>query len=41
MSEKSRMEAGKDENGNVVLCAASAYEEKYYFNPLFSGFRTV
>ena len=36
MSEKSRMEAGKDENGNVVLCAASAYEEKYYFNPLFS-----
>src|SRR5699024_8436441 len=25
----------KDENGNVVLCAASAYEEKYYFNPLF------
>lgn len=35
MSEKSRMEAGKDENGNVVLCAASAYEEKYYFNPLF------
>ena len=21
MSEKSRMEAGKDENGNVVLCA--------------------
>lgn len=36
MSEKSRMEAGKDENGNVVLCATSAYEEKYYFNPLFS-----
>ena len=36
MSERGRMEGGKDENGNVVLWAASAYEEKYYFNPLFS-----
>ncbi len=23
------------ESGNVVLCGASAYEEKYYFNPDF------
>ena len=25
-----------DADGNVVLCAASAYEEKYYLNPLFN-----
>ena len=40
MSDEKKREAGvdtgRDENGNVVLCAASAYEEKYYFNPLFS-----
>ena len=40
MSEEKKREAGvdtgRDENGNVVLCAASAYEEKDYFNPLFS-----
>lgn len=29
----SEMEKTKE---NVVLCAASAYEEKYYLNPLFS-----
>lgn len=33
---KTGMEEGRDEKGNVVLCGASAYEEKYYFNPLFS-----
>ena len=26
---------GAQENGTVVLCGASAYEEKYYFNPMF------
>ena len=25
------------ENGNVVLCGANSYEEKYYFNPVFSN----
>lgn len=24
-----------ESSGNVVLCAASVYERKYYFNPLF------
>ena len=28
------MESGKQ--GEVVLCAASAYEQKYYFNGIFS-----
>ena len=25
------------ESGNMVLCAANAYEQKYYFNEQFSG----
>ena len=25
------------ESGNLVLCAANAYEQKYYFNEQFSG----
>lgn len=26
----------RDADGDLVLCAVSAYEEKYYFNPQFS-----
>ena len=29
------MSADTDADGNTVLCAASAYEEKYYLNPKF------
>ena len=27
----------KDPDGDIVLCAVSAYEEKYYFNPQFDA----
>lgn len=27
----------KNQNGRVVLCGASAYEQKYYFNEQFAG----
>lgn len=26
----------KKQEGNMVLCGASSYDKKYYFNPLFS-----
>ena len=28
--------AGRGKKGNVTVCGASAYEEKYYLNPLFA-----
>lgn len=28
---------GLNEDGKIVLCAANAYEQKFYFNPLFAG----
>jgi len=28
---------GVSESGDTVLCGANSYEEKYYFNPLFSN----
>lgn len=36
MSIKKQNMEGMDEEGKIVLCAASAYEEKYYFNSMFS-----
>ena len=27
----------RDPDGDIVLCAVSAYEEKYYFNPQFDA----
>ena len=27
----------RDPDGDIVLCAVSAYEEKYYFNPQFNA----
>lgn len=36
MSENTKKLENMEETENVVLCAASAYEEKYYLNPLFS-----
>lgn len=30
-------ESNEEQQGPVVLCAASAYEEKFYLNPAFSG----
>ena len=27
----------RDRDGDIVLCAVSAYEEKYYFNPQFNA----
>lgn len=35
MQEKNANGRGNTPWENVVLCAASAYEEKYYLNPLF------
>ena len=31
------MDVNMDKSGRVVLCGASAYEQKYYFNELFKG----
>ncbi len=31
------MAVNNTQNGNVVLCAASAYEQKYFFNKTFDG----
>jgi len=31
------MAINNTQNGNVVLCAASAYEQKYFFNKTFDG----
>lgn len=33
--KKNKMHSDRDADGNTVLCAASAYEEKYYLNPKF------
>lgn len=37
MMDKERFDDLKvlEENGEIVICAANSYREKYYFNPLF------
>ena len=36
MSEDEKINLKGVENGEVVLCAASSYDQKFYLNPLFS-----
>ncbi len=33
--DKKEQDIGKMPDGRIVLCGANAYEQKYYFNPLF------
>ena len=33
--DKKEQDIGKLPDGRIVLCGANAYEQKYYFNPLF------
>ncbi len=33
--DKKEEDIGKLPDGRIVLCGANAYEQKYYFNPLF------
>ena len=33
--DKKEKDIGKLPDGRIVLCGANAYEQKYYFNPLF------